>query len=59
MANGVWEHIARTLREFRFMPIGLARAYQKPYPDYFLTLPYPPRFRVPDFTRFTRDELVG
>jgi hypothetical protein len=30
--------------------------YQKPYLEYFDVVPYPHRFRVPDFTRFTGDD---
>jgi hypothetical protein len=56
MTDGVREQIARTLREFGFTPKGRARAYQKPYPDYFDTLPYPHGFRVPNFARFTGDD---
>jgi hypothetical protein len=37
MTDGVREQIARTLREFEFTPKERARAYQKPYPDYFDT----------------------
>jgi hypothetical protein len=33
--------IARTLREFGFTPMGQARSYQKPYSEYFDTIPYP------------------
>jgi hypothetical protein len=40
-ANGVRDQIARTLREFGFTPKGRARAYQKPYPEYYDTIPYP------------------
>jgi hypothetical protein len=39
--DGVWDQIARTLKEFRFAPNGQARSYQKPYPEYFDTIPYP------------------
>jgi hypothetical protein len=58
MADGIREQIARTLREFGFMPKGRAWAYQNPYPDYFDTLPYPHGFMVPDFTRFTEDDAT-
>jgi hypothetical protein len=39
--DGVRDQIARTLREFRFTPKGRARPYQKPYLEYFDTIPYP------------------
>jgi hypothetical protein len=41
MNEGVRDQIARTLREFGFTPKGRARSYQKPYPEYFDTRPYP------------------
>jgi hypothetical protein len=56
MTESVKEQIARTLREFGFTPKGHTRVYQKPYPEYFNTIPYPHGFRVPDFTRFTGDD---
>jgi hypothetical protein len=56
MTDGVQEQIARTLRKFGFTPKGQTRAYQKPYPDYIDTLPYPRGLRMPDFTRFTGDD---
>jgi hypothetical protein len=39
MNDGVREQIAQTLREFGFNPKGRARAYQKPYLEYFDTIP--------------------
>jgi hypothetical protein len=56
MTDGVCEQIARTLREFGFNLKGCSWIYQKPYPDYFNTIPYPRGFRVLDFTKFTRDD---
>jgi hypothetical protein len=50
--DGVRDQIARTLREFRFTPKGRARSYQKPYSEYFDTIPYPQGFRVPDLAKF-------
>jgi hypothetical protein len=52
MADGVREHIARTLREFRYTLKGHARTYQKPYLEYFDTIMYPRGFRIPDSLRF-------
>jgi hypothetical protein len=43
-------------REFSFTPKGRARVYQKPYPEYFDTIPYPRGFRMPDFMKFTGDD---
>jgi hypothetical protein len=37
-------------------PKGLARSHQKPYPEYFDTIPYPQGFRVPDLAKFTGDD---
>jgi hypothetical protein len=50
--NGVRDQITRTLREFGFTPKGRARSYQKPYLEYFDTIPYPRGFRVPDLAKF-------
>lgn len=47
MTDGVREQIIRTLMEFGFNPKGRARAFQKPYPTYFDTIPYPRGFRIP------------
>jgi hypothetical protein len=38
------------------MPKGWARSYQKPYPEYFDTTPYPRGFRVPDLSKFMGDD---
>jgi hypothetical protein len=37
--DGVGDQIARTLREFRFTPMGQARSYRKPYLLHFDTIP--------------------
>jgi hypothetical protein len=55
MNEGVRDPIARMLREFGFTPKGQARSYQKPYPKYFDTIPYPRGFWVPDLAKFTSD----
>jgi hypothetical protein len=52
----VRDQIARTLREFGFTSKGQARSYQKPYPKYFDTVPYPWGFRVPDLAKSTGDD---
>jgi hypothetical protein len=54
--DGDMDQIARTLREFGFTPKGWARSYQKPYLEYFDTIPYPRGFRVPDLAKFTGDD---
>jgi hypothetical protein len=56
MIEGVREQIARTLRELGSSPRGRGRTYQKPYPEYFDTIPYPQGFRVPDFSKFNGDD---
>jgi hypothetical protein len=38
------------------MPKGWARSYQKPYPMYFDTIPYPWGFRVLNLAKFTGDD---
>jgi hypothetical protein len=54
--DGGRDQIARTLREFGFTPKGRARSCQKPYPEYFDTIPYPRGFQVPDLAKFTGDD---
>jgi hypothetical protein len=54
--DGVRDQIARTLMELGFTPKGRARSYQKPYPEYFDTSPYPRGFWVPDLAKFTGDD---
>jgi hypothetical protein len=56
MNEGVSDQITRTLREFGFTPKGRARSYQKLYPEYFDTIPYPQGFWVPDLTKFTGND---
>jgi hypothetical protein len=54
--EGLRDQIARTLREFGFTPKGQARSYQKPYLEYFDTIPYPRGFRLPDIANFAGDD---
>jgi hypothetical protein len=54
--DGVWDQIARTMREFRFTPMGRPRSYQKRYPKYFDMIHYPLGFRVPDVAKFMGDD---
>jgi hypothetical protein len=56
MSKNVRDQVARTLRDLRFSPKGRVRPYQKPYPDYFDSVPYPREFRVPDFVKFTGED---
>jgi hypothetical protein len=53
--DGVRDQIARSLREFGFTLKGRARSYQKSYPEYFDTIPYPWGFWVPDLSKFMGD----
>jgi hypothetical protein len=55
VSDAVREQITRTSREVGFSPKGHASVYQKPYLEYFDTIPYPRCFRVLDFVKFTRD----
>ena len=50
------DKLASILREFGLEPKSKARAYQKPYPDYFDSTPYPRGFRIPDFVKFTGED---
>ena len=50
------DKLASILREFGLEPNSKARAYQKPYPDYFDSTSYPRDFRIPDFVRFTGED---
>ena len=54
--NNFKDQLANILREFGLEPKGRARAYQKPYPDYFDSTPYPRGFRIPDFVKFTGED---
>jgi hypothetical protein len=41
MSENMREQVARTLREFGLELKGRARTYQKPYSEFFDTIPYP------------------
>jgi hypothetical protein len=56
MSKNVIELVARTLREFGLVPKGRAKTYQKPYPEFFDTIPYPRGFWVQEFARFTGED---
>jgi hypothetical protein len=43
-------------REFGFRPKVRSRSYQKPYPEYFDTIPYLRGFWVPDLAKFMGDD---
>jgi hypothetical protein len=54
--DGVRDQIARTLSEFGFTSRGQVWSDQKPYPEYFDTIPYPQGFWVPDLAKFMGDD---
>jgi hypothetical protein len=54
--DGVRDKISTALREFGFTPKGQARSYQKPYPEYSDTIPFPRGFWVADLAKFTGDD---
>jgi hypothetical protein len=56
MSENMREQVARMLREFGLEPKGRVRTYQKPYPEFFDTLPYPRGFQVPDFVKFADED---
>jgi hypothetical protein len=37
-------------------PKGRGRTYQKPYPEFFDTIPYPWGFRIPNFVKITGED---
>jgi hypothetical protein len=41
MSENVRDQVTRTLRDLRFSPNGRIRSYQKPYSNYFDSIPYP------------------
>jgi hypothetical protein len=49
MTNILREHFGVALK-------GKSRVYQKPYPDYYDTIPYPRGFKVPDFVKFNGED---
>jgi hypothetical protein len=56
MFGNMREQVARTLREFGLESKGQARTFEKPYPDFFDTIPYLRGFRVPNFVKFTDED---
>jgi hypothetical protein len=56
MSDGVRDQVTQMLRELGFAPMGHVKAYHKPYPEYFDTVPYPRGFWVPNFVKFTGDD---
>jgi hypothetical protein len=55
--NNLTIQLATILHEsFSIEPKGWGRVYQKPYPDYYDQLPYPRCYRVPEFSKFSRED---
>jgi hypothetical protein len=50
------DQLADILREYGLAPKGTTRAYQKPYPESFDSIPYPRGVRIPDFVKFTGED---
>jgi hypothetical protein len=57
MSENVRDQVMRTLRELGFAPKGHAKVYQRPYPEYLDSVPYPRGFQVPNFDKFTSADL--
>jgi hypothetical protein len=56
MRNNVRDQVTQMLRKLGFTLKGHAKAYQRPYLEYFDSIPYPQGFQVPDFIKFTRND---
>jgi hypothetical protein len=56
ISESMREQVARMLREFGLEPKSRVRAYQKSYPEFFNTVPYPRGVQVSDFAKFTRED---
>jgi hypothetical protein len=55
--NNLATQLATIFREsFGIKPKGKGRVYQKLYPNYYDQLPCPRGYRVPDFSKFTRED---
>jgi hypothetical protein len=55
--NNLINQLSTTLHEsFGIEPKGRERIYQKPYPDYYDQLPYPRGYRVPELSKFSRED---
>jgi hypothetical protein len=51
--NNFTNQLATILRE---SPKGQGRVYKKSYPDYYDQLPYPRGYRIPIFSKFSRED---
>ncbi|KAK1685828.1 hypothetical protein QYE76_046676 [Lolium multiflorum] len=47
------EVVVMTIEMFGMMPKRKAIGYTKPYPNEYELIPLPPKYRLPDFTKFT------
>jgi len=51
------EHISAILRDqFGILPKRKAIGYSKPYPSDYDSIPLPPKYRLPEFTKFNGSE---
>src|SRR4051812_7714224 len=50
------DQLADILTEYGLAPKGTTRAYQKPYPESFDSIPYPHGVRILDFVKLTGDD---
>jgi hypothetical protein len=57
MSEGVRKQVTHTPREMEFAPKGRVEAYQKPNPEHYDLVPYRRGFKVPDFVKFTGDDV--
>jgi len=57
LASLTWEELCQQLREILGVDVGNRdRVYQKPYPSYIDSVPYPTGWRVPDFIKFNGED---
>jgi hypothetical protein len=55
--NNLTNQFATILHEsFGIEPKSQGCVYQKPYPDYYDQLPYPRGYRVPEYSKFSRED---
>ena len=54
-AEDLMRRVAEMMRDqFDLKPKGHTLMYRKPYPEWYELVPLPARYRIPDFTKFTR-----
>jgi hypothetical protein len=56
-SNNLTSQLTTILHEsFSIEPKGRECIYQKPYPGYYDQLPYPRGYRVPKFSKFSKED---